>query len=176
MRWKQREHAVCFTGHRDFPCRESGRIVFAIEKLIAQGYTDFYTGGAKGFDSRAAQAVLYLKQYHPQIKLHLLLPCIKDVQTRGWLSEELELYDYLRQNATSCTVLPQLSGTGKNKGKRMMQQRNQALVDAASYCVCWYLQDRPHTGTAQTIRMAQAARVEILNLADERQILELCKK
>ena len=152
-----REKSVCFTGHRSFPCRESGRILLALEALTALGYTDFYAGGAKGFDSRAAQAVLYLKRSSPQIRLHLLLPCEREKQIKGWTKQEILLYDHLRQNADSVSVLGKYT-------RGCMKKRNQALVDAASYCLCWYDSSKVRSGTAQTVFMARRDGLQIQNL------------
>lgn len=157
---ENRKTSVCFTGHRSFPCRESGRILLAVEKLIAFGYTDFYAGGAKGFDSRAAQTVLYLKKSHPQIRLHLILPCERERQVKGWSKEEILLYDHLRQYADTVSVLGKYS-------RGCMKKRNQALVDAASYCLCWYDGTNERSGTAQTVFMAKRDGLQIQNLFAE---------
>ncbi len=158
-----KELSVCFTGHRDFPCHNSGLVLAAVETLIRQGYTRFYAGGARGFDSRAAQCVLYLRRKYPQISLHLLLPCEKARQTRGWKYRDIRLYDYLRANADSVKVL---SPDPKEESKYIMQKRNRALVEAADFCLCWYNIENPYSGTGQTVRMACKAELELHNLMD----------
>ena len=66
-----------FTGHRPqkLPFGENERdprcVAFkqdihnAIEELIGQGYARFVSGGARGFDTYAAEAVLALKESYP---------------------------------------------------------------------------------------------------------------
>lgn len=43
--------------------------------LVSKGFKYFGTGGALGFDTIAAQAVLSVKETHPEVKLILVLPC-----------------------------------------------------------------------------------------------------
>ena len=69
----------CFTGHRKIPENELSNLQKRLQKtvkgLLKQGVTIFYTGGALGFDTLAAQAVLNARRFHPQVKLILALPC-----------------------------------------------------------------------------------------------------
>ena len=69
----------CFTGHRKISSLSQKEIQSRIENTLIEliedkDFTDFRTGGAKGFDSLAALTVLKLKQKYPHIKLHLFLP------------------------------------------------------------------------------------------------------
>ena len=54
--------SCCFTGHRNIPQRKSRQIQERLRNeivtAIQDGYTFFYAGGAIGFDTMAAQAVL----------------------------------------------------------------------------------------------------------------------
>ena len=74
---------VCFTEHRpkgiiaDRPYDESNRPVYqkivdgltvSIERLIEQGYTNFISGGAQGFDQLAFWAVNIIKARRPEIQ------------------------------------------------------------------------------------------------------------
>lgn len=60
-----KEKTCCFTGHRDLPSSQYQNIFRKteekIEKFIMQGYRYFCAGGALGFDTIAALAVLKLK-------------------------------------------------------------------------------------------------------------------
>ncbi len=157
MQKAERAKSVCFTGHRSFPLSEVGRLLGAVQRLIERGYTDFYAGGADGFDARAAQCVVYLRARFPQIRLHLLLPCPKVQQTAGWDEAQKRLYDFIYQNADEIKVLT--SG-----GRNCMRLRNKALVGAASCCLCWFDETRQRSGTAQTVRMAWRAGLVIENI------------
>ncbi len=80
-----RDKTACFTGHRQIASEQqrvvAERLKRTVEKLILNGYCYFGAGGALGFDTLAAECVLYLKKQYPQIKLILVLPC-KNANTR----------------------------------------------------------------------------------------------
>ena len=67
----------CFTGHRTVPVGEKAQIEGALLKAIAllytKGYRHFIAGGALGFDTMAANAVLSLKKRVKDITLTLIL-------------------------------------------------------------------------------------------------------
>ena len=92
---------MLLTGHRDIPSGANQRI-FAkteemIESLIKKGYLYFGAGGALGFDTIAAFAVLKLKERYPNIRLILVLPRL--AQTRGWSREDVEIYEDIKSKA-----------------------------------------------------------------------------
>ena len=81
-----RERTCCFTGHRDLPMKRQKEIVGKLEhtiiNLIDRGIQYYGAGGARGFDTLAAQCVIRLKEQYPNIKLILVFPCI--TQTNNW--------------------------------------------------------------------------------------------
>lgn len=87
-----REKTVCFTGHRIIPSEKRAslfaHLTDVITSLLEAGYRYFGAGGALGFDTLAAQAVLQLRTEYPQIRLILVLPCKE--QTRGWLAADVD--------------------------------------------------------------------------------------
>lgn len=66
-----KEKTCCFTGHREIPSGQRRKIFArteeAIEGLIKKGYLYFGAGGALGFDTIAAFAVLKLKERYPTV-------------------------------------------------------------------------------------------------------------
>ena len=74
-----RAKTACFTGHRNIPTEQydalNQRLEHIIVHLIDRGYRFFGAGGALGFDTMAAQAVLTLKKQYTFIRLILVLPC-----------------------------------------------------------------------------------------------------
>ena len=74
-----KERTCCFTGHRDIPQNEYAsikkRLGNEVEKLIKQGVIYYGAGGARGFDTLAAEVVIELRKKYSQIKLILVLPC-----------------------------------------------------------------------------------------------------
>lgn len=71
-----RKNACCFTGHREIPPEDReplrAALLSEIQRLYAEkGVTEFYTGGARGFDTMAAEAVLKIRETLP-VRLHLI--------------------------------------------------------------------------------------------------------
>ncbi len=158
---EERQHSCCFTGHRLLPPPPDiyglkRFLVDYLEGAIEMGYTDFYAGGANGFDRLAANAVLYLKKSHPHIRLHLLIPC-KD-QDKMWSFEEKRDYKKQIKAADSVTYLTNRYYDG------CMKERNQMLVNCASLCIAFVRGQA--TGAGQTLRMAKAAGLACINLGD----------
>jgi len=81
-----KSQTCCFIGHRKIPesnrAKIQKRLKREIKNLIGQGVNCFCAGGALGFDTMAALAVLELKKKFPHIRLVLILPCKE--QTLYW--------------------------------------------------------------------------------------------
>ena len=83
--------SISFTGHRKLSgdiAELKKRLYQRLEEEIKNGATDFNAGGAVGFDCIAAAIVLKLREGYPHIKLHLILPCSNEEQTKKWSEEE----------------------------------------------------------------------------------------
>ena len=82
--------SVCFTGHRKITITQDlkRRLYIELEQLVKNGVTDFYVGGAIGFDTFAEQTVTELKKSYPQVRLNLVLPCPTEQQTQKWSEED----------------------------------------------------------------------------------------
>lgn len=155
-----RGSACFFTGHRDIPPQHQQPLAELLEReigaLIYQGFTVFLSGAARGFDLMAAAAVLFHRRSHPDVRLILAVPCPE--QSKGWTREEQQLYNMILSRGE-----PYLLSAVYEKDS--MQKRNRFMVDHAIMGVAYCLEDRPHTGTAQTIRYAEKCRIPYLNLA-----------
>ena len=96
-----REKTCCFTGHRQIPPGEEERIKNRLESIVTslhhRGIYYYGAGGALGFDTLAAEAVLRLRERYPALRLILVLPC-RD-QTRGWRPEDVRRYERIRSRA-----------------------------------------------------------------------------
>ena len=152
---------VCFTGHRDVKITRElkNRLMETLEKLIQNGCTDFYAGGAVGWDMLCEAAVLALRQKYTGIRLHLILPCTFSEQTKAWKDEQKLLLSLIRVFADGVEYVSDRYYNG------CMKLRNEKLVFYADCCVCYYNKKSP-CGTGQTVRMATAKGVEIFNLAE----------
>ena len=155
--------SVCFTGHRDLTAWETVKLKRALrrelEKLIrVNGVRQFYTGGARGFDTLAALAVLEQRKKHPEIRLTVVIPCAG--QEKYWSEREQSLYRDILQQADEKICLSRQYYNG------CMQRRNRFLVDNAGCCVAFLKKETG--GTAYTVRYAREKGKPVLNLASKR--------
>ena len=145
-----KERSVCFTGHREL--LHSAAVIYrethAITKrLVENGYCFFFVGGAKGFDSLAAQVVLEFQATHPQISLISILPF---PGSKG---------EVFRANADPVLF------TAEHYFHGVYFQRNRQLVDAASVCVAYLV--KPTGGTAYTVGYAKKKQIPVVKLFDD---------
>lgn len=152
--------SVFFTGHRKI---ENTEILYKkleriLRALIENGAADFYAGGAIGWDMLCEQTVLNLRKEYPHIRLHLILPCCEAEQTKNWTDGDKAEFHRILLSADSAEYVSQ------HYHGSCMKLRNAALVDSAECCVCYYKISK--SGTGQTVRMAQAKGIKIINLAD----------
>ncbi len=153
--------AVCFTGHRKIRTDTEAlknELDFAIETAILKGATFFYCGGALGFDTLAADAVIRAREKHPDITLNLVLPCRNEFQTAKWNdSDKQEFYTIL-------AMADSVEYANDEYTKDCMKQRNARLVELSDLCICYYNTNEARSGTGQTYRMALKKGIEIINL------------
>ena len=152
---------ICFfTGHRELPpdkIDEIGNLLErALRKLIESGYTEFRAGGALGFDTLAAQVVLFLRSKYPHIRLVLILPC-KD-QAKRWSERDQRIYEAIKEEADEVIY------TSERYFRGCMQKRNRCLADGSNGGIC-YLTKRTG-GTAYTVDYAAKQGKPICNVAD----------
>ncbi len=151
---------ACFTGHRAIPPASHSRIVQktadAVMQLYKEGYRTFCAGGALGFDTLAARVILILRQIHPDIRLHLVLPCPE--QAARWSEEDKKVYEDLK------TAADQVTFTCEHYTSFCMHARNRQLVDLSSACICYLTKNKG--GTAYTVDYAKKKGLTILSVAD----------
>ena len=150
--------SCCFTGHRIIKITPElvQRLRDTIVDMIGRGVTNFYNGGAIGFDMLCAETVIALKAEHSDIKLHMLLPCPPEEHAKRWNKAQVVKYKEILQAADCVTVL------SEHYTDDCMKQRNERLVELADCCICYC--DNPRSGTGQTVRMAERKGIEIINL------------
>ena len=150
---------ACFTGHRQIPAEEEERICTRLDEVIAdligRGIQCFATGGALGFDTMAAQAVLRAKEIHPHIRLILVLP-FPD-QGRRWSECNRKVYEEIKSQAD------EIEYTSEHYTRFCMFARNRRLVERS--CVCVAYQTTDTGGTAYTVKYASSKGLRIINLA-----------
>lgn len=155
--------SVCFTGHRAIKITRElkAALINVLRELIEnENAVDFYAGGAVGWDTLCAQAVIALRRRYPHIRLRLILPCCEAEQTAKWSAEQKAEYQKIFAAADSVEFVWEHYYDG------CMRARNARLVEFADICVCYYDANRPACGTGQTVRMAARKNIRIINLAD----------
>ena len=151
---------VCFTGHRvvanaDLLVLEQ-RLDKTVEQLVNRGITRFLDGGAIGFDTLASIAVLKRREADRRIKLIIVQPC--GDQDAKWRTEDKHIYRRLLIAADEVICLSDKYYDG------CMLDRNKYLVDHSAICVAYLKRNR--SGTRQTVLLARAMGLEIINLAE----------
>ena len=151
----------CFTGHRTLPTLTRHALIRAldetIEDLIAKGFTEFRAGGALGFDTLAAERVLFFKEKHPECHLHLYLPCRN--HDKGWSAHDRAALAEIVARADS------VSYVREHYAPDCMHARNRALVDGSDLCLAYLTQNRG--GTLYTCSYALKQGVHLINVAEE---------
>ena len=152
--------AVCFTGHRVIEKNDSVQLEKSlkrtIEQLISEGYTEFKTGGALGFDTIAAVSVIKLKRKYKNVRLTLIIPC--KTQSKSWRSEDRKIYDRIKNAADSVICI------SDNYFNGCMQIRNRKLVEGSAVCICYL--NKKSGGTYYTVKYASSKGLKIINLSN----------
>ncbi len=151
---------ICiFTGHRELPediQSLRAALLRQITALAADGYTDFLSGGAVGFDLLAAEAVLLLRPALPDIRLVMVLPC--EGQDRAYPAASRARYREVLAQADLVRY------TARQYYKGCMLTRDRVLAEAADFCLCYLT--RSTGGTAYTVRQCAIKDVPLMNLGE----------
>ena len=131
------------------------RLDRALRELYRKGYRVFWCGGAQGFDMLCAERTLYLRARHPDVRLHLALPCAD--QTRYWPDRQCNLLRYFIGAADYSIVLAEHYFSG------CMMVRNRYMVDRSSCCLCYLVHLKG--GTMSTVAYAIQQKIKVKNLA-----------
>ena len=132
------------------------KVTATIQMLAAQGIIYYGAGGALGFDTISATAVLKLQHTISQIKLILVLPCLS--QAQRWSKRDQEVYESIKAQANKVVY------TSQDYTRDCMFRRNRHLVDHSGTCICYL--SKPQGGTAYTVDYAKKKGLKIINLAD----------
>lgn len=150
-----------FSGHRAIPGESEGELKQLlwrhIEALAAEGTTGFLCGGALGFDTLAAEAVLSARTRDPAITLTLALPCPE--QDRAWGDDARRRFQQIYDSADEVIYV------SPAYHRWCMMQRNRFMVDHSRQLICYMTTITG--GTAATVRYALKVGVPVINLAAE---------
>jgi len=157
-----REISCCFSGHRpnhlpwgqredDERCLElKYNLSKTLERLYSEGYRHFICGMALGCDLYFAEAVLALRDIHPDVCLEAAIPCSS--QADKWTKNQRERYRMLLSRCNEQHLIQQDYSPG------CMQRRNEYMVDHASLLLSCFA--GVPSGTMNTILYAQRTGVE----------------
>ena len=153
------ETTACFTGHRNIPAEEMPRlrekVAASLQSSYAAGYNIFLCGGARGFDTAAAQEVIRFREVHGDVRLILAIPCI--TQADHWNEADRTTWKSILEQADDVRIL------SKGYYNGCMHARDRFMVDASSLCLCWMT--KFEGGTWYTVRYALHCGVPVKNLA-----------
>lgn len=156
----EKSKTVCFSGHRilyDPKADIEKSLEIVIRQCIKNGSERFITGGALGFDTLAAWAVIRLRSEFPHIRLILALPCSPNEQTLKWTAEQKNEYQKILELADEVNML------AKNYTPDCMLDRNKYMVDNSSKLI-HYLRSQKRGGTKQTVNYAKKQGVEPIGI------------
>ena len=151
----------CFSGHRDIPAGERAGLERLLDKYIEElsrcGVKRFLCGGALGFDTMAARAVLRAREKEGGIALLLAIP-YRGVEKHRAEAERLEFEDILAQ-ADSVHYI------ADTYDRDCMLRRNRYMVERSGMCIAYMTHNSG--GTAYTVAQALKKGIEVINLAVE---------
>ena len=145
-----RLHRCCFTGHRSEKLRQTEEQVIAaleesIRAAIADGYTTFISGMARGVDIWATKIVLQLRDSRMPITLICASPY--DGFETKWKEEWQNRYKTVMDQADLVRFIC------KGYSRRYFQVRNEWMVDHSSRVIAVY--NGEPRGTQNTIEYAR---------------------
>lgn len=160
------EISVAFTGnrditpHRDLKCVDLDgflRHVLSerIQELYHEGFRNFLSGGAVGFDLLAAEVVVSLKESCRDISLVLVIPF--DGQAEKYSHEDKLIYERILREASQVIVINE---TGYDVAAYHL--RNDYMVRHSSRVVAY--SNGRGKGTRSTIKLAKKLGVEVENM------------
>ena len=159
---EMRLHRVCFTGHRPEKLKVPERkVVKALEaeinQAIADGYTTFITGMARGVDIWAAEIVIAKKKKHPDLKLICALPYEGFENSWGidWQKRYRSILEKADLTRAICTGFSYSS----------YQVRNEWMVNHSSRVIAVW--NGEPSGTKNTIDYARKMGVEVNNILEK---------
>ena len=165
----ERNNTCCFTGHREgkLPWRSDETdarcvrlkqcIADAVEAVYRGGIRHYICGMATGCDTYFAEAVLALRDAHPDVTLEAAIPC--EGQSARWSAAQRRTYDRLLEQCDYYTVIQ------RDYTPECMLRRNRYMIDASSVLIAAY--NGSPGGTRSTLLYAMRQGLQILQLPVE---------
>lgn len=154
----EKSKTCCFTGHRIIKTEHKEIICQNLLKLITAlaetGVCNFIAGGALGFDTLAANAVIEAREHNSDINLTLALPCKE--QAKNWNLKNIKEYNNILSLADKVIYVSDDYYNG------CMQKRNRYMIDNSDHCI--FYMTSPRGGTAYTIKYAISSETNLHNV------------
>lgn len=161
-----KSETACFTGHRSqklpWKFNEQDERCIAmrakakelIEEAIKNGYVNFISGMALGFDMICAELVLELKEKYPHIKLICAIPC--KTQSNPWHADQQKRYQKILKQADIKRYI------SNEYTDSCMHERNDYMLKNSSLVIALY--NGTFGGTQSTLKKAEkmGLKVEII--------------
>ena len=169
-----RQECCCFTGHRPgkLPWRYNewdprclalkDWLDQALEQAYEDGYRHFLCGMALGCDLYFCEAVLKLRQCHPEIRLEAVIPCPD--QDRRWPAPQRERYRRLCAQCDLETMVQSYYDAG------CMLRRDRYMVSRSARIITVF--NGTPGGTMKTLGYALQQKLEVVRLDPDE--LESC--
>ena len=150
--------ACSFTGHRHIKREHAPYLSSLLDKSINYAYSmgarTFFSGGAVGFDTLAARAVIRFRISHPDVRLVLLLPCVN--QDELWSASQRDDYEYIIRSSD------EIRYTADSYTDTCMRERNFTLASECDVMIAYV--GRARSGSSQTAKMAENMGKDVYNL------------
>lgn len=156
---EKRLHRCCFTGHRPEKLHQPEAVIVTelekeIRNAVAEGFTTFISGMARGTDIWAAEIVIKLKDEGEDIKLIAASPY--DGFERNWSLDWQKRYAAVMRKADLIRfICPGYS-------KTCFQIRNEWMVDHSARVIAVF--NGEPGGTKNTIDYATEKKIYVVNL------------
>lgn len=172
-----REHTICFSGHR--PCNLPGygndiglltALRHAVEVEIQNGMRVFLNGGMAGFDVLAAEIVIALRQKHPHIKCVTVAPFRKEYFNNNNWTDEWKIRALTIYKASDIAF-----ALAENYRRGIYYERDDYELDHSCGVICYYRgkitgtkgKIRKGGGTEYTVNRAYDLNMFINNISDK---------
>ena len=150
---------VAFTGHRYIRYNDRQRLRTNLERAITacyhSGIRHFLCGMAAGFDMLAAETLLAMKVYYPDIRLTAVIPFRG--QSSKFNPADKERYRSILGKVDNVVCLSETYFDG------CFLRRTDYMLNHASHIIAYY-NGEPKGGTFYTCRRAERMGLEITNL------------
>ena len=150
--------ACSFTGHRIISANDLDRVKDLIDRAINYAYDNgvrtFNCGGALGFDTLAALAVLRKKAVCPDVRLVIYIPCAD--QAVRWSKKDIDVYNSILASSDERILV------SERYDADCMRRRNERLAENCDMLIAYVGKER--SGAAQTVRIARMLGKTVYNL------------